>query len=100
MATEKNENKFMVSEDRYDRICTAVQSRYQEMPENLFFTKEDIDRYLMPELQTNFPFLVWLYFQPANSKYTSETKQYISQIICDHVAWDDGPMDWDEPGDS
>ena len=51
MATEKNDNKFMVSEDRYDRICAAVQSRYQEMPENLFFTKEDIDRYLMPELQ-------------------------------------------------
>lgn len=72
------EIKEFVSEETYAKVKENVEKMG---PPDFFFSEEDIDKYVLPDLKGNFPFLCWLSTYPAKTKKEKECNDYAKVII-------------------
>ncbi len=60
-------------------------SEYDWRPDDIFFSIEDIKKYIEPDLKAHFNVAVWLSQKEAKTQQEKETRRYLLTLINNYI---------------
>lgn len=84
MVTSNNTIQFNEADKiSFDTLC-EVEDRvcgYSWTPDNVSYTMEEIEKYIIPNFPECLPFAIWLLQKTPENKYEKEAKNYLMNLV-------------------